>query len=184
MPAMTSTPSAFRDIFRRLFSPVALMMLASFIAPVLSGSEPLDGIWRSLGYGYVFELQGGRLRAFDVTDDTCVRNLSAKKEARSVSGSEATFRGPDGLVLSIRSGGTADHRIVHIDGAASDIRIDRLPRKPAVCDQPTADTPLANFDVFAQTWAEHYISFNVKHVDWSTVVTENRAKITPNTTPA
>jgi hypothetical protein len=159
-------------------------MLASFVAPVLSGSEPLDGIWRSQGYGYVFELEGGALRAFDVTDDTCVRSFSAKKEARSVSGREATFRGPDGLVLSIKSGGTADHRIVHIDGAASDIRIDRLPRKPAVCDQPTANTPLGNFDVFAHTWGEHYISFNLKRADWNTVVTENRAKITLNTTPA
>jgi hypothetical protein len=148
------------------------------------GAVPPDGIWRSHGYGYVFEFHGSALQAFEVTETTCVKSFSAKKEAREVAGRAATFRGPDGLVLSLESGGTPDHRLVHIEGSVSFIRIDRLLRKPEVCDTLTANTPLGNFDVFAQTWAEHYISFELKHTDWNTVVAENRARITPTTTPS
>src|SRR5215467_13404590 len=135
------------DIFKRFLSMFATTLLFSL---ALFGADPLDGVWRSQGYGYVFELHGATLKAFDITDTTCVESFSGKKQAMSVSGREATFRGPDGLVLSIRSGGAPDHRMVHIDGASSDIRIDRLPRKPSVCEPATADTPLGNFDVFAR----------------------------------
>jgi C-terminal processing protease CtpA/Prc len=37
--------------------------------------------------------------------------------------------------------------------------------------------------VFAQTWAEHYISFEAKRTDWAAVVATARAKVTPATTP-
>lgn len=50
------------------------------------------------------------------------------------------------------------------------MRIDRLPRLPPVCDHPTPDTPLNNFEVFTQTWAENYISFDLKHVNWNSIV--------------
>jgi len=175
IPLMTSSRVAAASLYSFVH-----VLLGGFVT--LSAATP-DGVWRSQGYGYVFEFEGSKVRAFSVTDLTCVESFSAGKEARAASGIEATFRGPSGLVLSIRSGGSADHRTLHIDGSASDVRIDRVARKPATCDRPTADTPLGNFDVFAQTWAEHYISFDLKHVDWSQVVAENRAKITPTTSP-
>jgi len=83
----------------------------------------------------------------------------------------------------VRAGGTADHRLLHSDGSASDIRIDRLPRKPSICDQPTPDTPSGNFEVFTRTWAENYISFDLKHADWDQIVNRNRARITAQTSP-
>jgi hypothetical protein len=43
---------------------------------------------------------------------------------------------------------------------------------------------LGNFEVFSRTWAEHYISFDLKNTDWDDVVRTNRPKITPTTTPA
>jgi hypothetical protein len=171
---------AFPNRFGKFWT-AALVVV--FGIAVQSGAAPLDGIWQSQGYGYVFEFQGSALHAFEVTETTCVRSFSAK-EAREVNGRDATFRGPDGLVLSIDSGITPDHRLLHIEGSASRIRIDRLSRKPEVCDRLTPNTPLGNFEVFAQTWSEHYISFELKHADWSKVVAENRAKITPTTTPS
>ena len=67
---------------------------------------------------------------------------------------------------------------------ASDVRIDRLPRLPAVCDHPTTNTPENNFEVFARTWSENYISFDLKKSDWAKVVETNRPKVTSKTTPA
>jgi hypothetical protein len=65
----------------------------------------------------------------------------------------------------------------------SDLRIDRLPRLPAACESPTANTPIDNFEVFTRTWAEHYISLDLKHTDWDRIVRDNRPKVTARTTP-
>src|SRR5262249_54975560 len=71
----------------------------------------------------------------------------------------------------------------HVDGTASDKVIHRIASRPATCEPPTPDTPPGNFEVFAQTWAEHYISFDAKSTDWAAVVATARAKVTPATTP-
>jgi hypothetical protein len=59
------------------------------------------------------------------------------------------------------------------------MRIDRLPRLPPICEHPTPDTSLDNFDVFTRTWAENYISFDLKHVDWDSIASLNRSKVAP-----
>lgn len=146
-------------------------------------SQSLDGVWRSQGYGYVFEIQGPSSKQFEVTATTCVPGSTAQRDTSAISGREATFKA-DGEIFFVRSGGSPDHKVLHDDGSASDVRIDRLARMPAVCDRPTPNTPVDNFDVFTRTWAEHYISFDIKHTDWAKVVAANRPKVTSTTTPA
>jgi hypothetical protein len=63
-------------------------------------------------------------------------------------------------------------------------RIDRIPKIPAVCTPPTANTPSGNFDVFTTTFAENYIAFVLRHADWVRIVAENRAQLTPQTSPS
>jgi hypothetical protein len=60
----------------------------------------------------------------------------------------------------------------------------RASQRPAACNQPTPNTPVSNFDVFARTWAEQYGFFDLKHVDWSAVVAANRPKVSDTTTAA
>jgi hypothetical protein len=163
----------------------SLMLLAG--APVALAAAPatsVEGVWRSQGYGYVFEIEGRALKAFEVTATTCVASETAERDASAVPGREATFRTREGRVFFVRDGGARDHKLLHNEGSASDLRIDRLPRLPAVCDHPTENTPAGNFEVFTRTWAENYISFDLKKADWGGVVEANRAKITPETTPA
>lgn len=154
----------------------------------LSGSsaaaQSLDGVWRSEGYGTVFDIQGPELKSFQVTNTTCVPGEVAQREVASIAGRDATFRTTDGDVFFIRSGGTAHHKLLHGQGSASDVRIDRLSRLPAGCEHPTPNTPTGNFEVFARTWAENYILFDQEHVNWNAVVTANRGRITAQTTPA
>jgi hypothetical protein len=61
-------------------------------------------VWRSEGYGYVFEIQGQGLKAFEVTTRTCVPSFTAKRDISSVPDREATFRTADGDVYFIRTG--------------------------------------------------------------------------------
>jgi hypothetical protein len=159
---------------------VLLMVVVANGAPAQSPS--MDGVWRSQGYGHVFEIHGPTLNAFEVTNTTCVAGEPATVDTTPVPGRIATFRNPGGEMF-VREGGSADHKLLHSEGSASDERIDRIPRLPAVCDHPTENTPAGNLEVFAQTWAEHYISFDLKKTDWGKVVEANRSKVTSNTTP-
>ncbi len=147
-------------------------------------AQSLDGVWRSQGYGTVIRIQGAKLELFEVTTTTCLPGLTAQRDATAVAGREATFKTPEEEVLFIRAGGTADHKLLHNEGSASDVRLDRLAQLPAVCEHPTPNTPAANFEVFSRTWAENYILFDQKKVDWGEVVRANERKVRPDTTPA
>jgi hypothetical protein len=160
---------------------VLLMAVVASGAPGQSLS--IDGVWRSQGYGNVFEIHGATLNKFEVTNTTCVAGGTGAVDTTPVQGRIATFRTTGGGEMFVRAGGSADRKLLHSEGSASDERIERIPRLPAVCDHPTENTPVGNFDVFAQTWAEHYISFDLKQTDWGQVVAANRAKVTSNTTP-
>lgn len=167
-----------RMIRRAWFLAGALVSLGS------AAAQSADGVWRSEGYGYVLEIHGPSLKAFEVTAQTCVAGFTATRDNNSVPGREVTFRTEDGEVFFIKTGGSNDHKLLHNDGSASDVRIDRAPRRPAACDQGTPNTPTGDFEVFARTWAENYISFDLKHADWDKVVAENRKIVSAETTPA
>jgi len=153
-----------------------------------AGSVPgsgFAGVWKSDGYGVVLVLAGDALKLFEVTNTSCVASISAARvrgPAQQV-GLEAAFR-IGSTVLELRAGQDAQTRRLHVAGAASDVLLQRLTTLPALCSTPTPNTPQGNFEVFAQTWAEHYIMFDAKHMDWSAVVTRARAQVTPSTSPA
>jgi hypothetical protein len=151
------------------------------VAPAVGQS--LDGAWRSEGYGYAFNVRDGEWTAFEITSATCVSGFTATRSGGAVSDREATFKRTDGISFFVRPGGSNDHRVLHFDPSASDMRIDRQSRMPAVCDHLTPNTPPDNFEVFAKTFAEQYISFDLKGVDWDKVVAENRPKVTADTSP-
>jgi Peptidase family S41/Tricorn protease C1 domain len=161
---------------------LSVLLMAVVAAGAPAQSPSMEGVWRSQGYGNVFAIQGPTLNAFEVTNTTCVAGGTAAVDTAPVPGRIATFR-TGGSEMFVRAGGSADHKLLHSEGSASDERIDRIPRLPAVCDHPTENTPAGNLEVFAQTWAEHYISFDLKKTDWGKVVEANRSKVTSNTTP-
>lgn len=147
-------------------------------------AQSVDGIWRSRGYGDVFEISGPSVKTYQVTSTTCVPGFSTQRDPATVAGRAATFIHDKSEVFFIRSGGNGNHKLLHNEGSASDVRLDRLPRLPAVCDHPTPNTPAGNFEVFTRTWAENYILFDQKKVDWAELVRTNQKKIRPETTQA
>jgi hypothetical protein len=158
---------------------VKLIAIVALAAGSVSASPPpLDGVWRSQSWGLVYQIRGSNLQAFEVTSTTCVQRVQAKRL------SPETFRTRDGDVFNIVAGGDADRkRVVHPTGLTT-IALERLPTLPEICTPPTANTPRGNFDVFAQTFAEQYISFGLRHIDWQQVVAEQRAKVGAQTAPS
>ena len=147
-------------------------------------TQSLDGSWRSEGYGYVFAVHAASWKSFEVTAASCVPGFTATMVQGPAPGREATFDATGSRTFFVRASSGTDRKILHFEGAASDVRVDRIPAVPSNCSSPTPNTPQNNFDVFARTWSEHYISFGLRHVDWDKIVAENRPKVSATTTPA
>ncbi|HVT38469.1 MAG TPA: S41 family peptidase [Gemmatimonadaceae bacterium] len=166
---------------RRLFgfARVALVVWASPLR-----SQTLEGVWRTEGYGNVFEVHGTSLQMYEVTATTCIRTSALTRESAGPPGAVASFKAPDdpdGLVVLPDR---APNRMrFHNVGAASDIVAVRQPALPTSCSQPVPNTPESNFDVFARTWTEQYGFFGVRGVNWQNIVDANRPKVGAATTP-
>ena len=77
-------------------------------APVtVFGANSLDGIWRSQGYGYVFNFQGSALKAFEVTRTTCMPGFTATRSPTTGPDREVRFNTTDKDVLFVRPSGGA-----------------------------------------------------------------------------
>lgn len=148
-------------------------------------AQSLTGSWQTEGYGLALQATGDTLQVFEVTAVSCLPSWRAVR--RPGAPNELTYQlvggGGGGGVFFIRPGATENVRQVHHDGTASDQIIRRIAKLPSMCDRPTPDTPLSNFDVFAQTWKEHYILFDQKQVDWTAVVNRARSGVTSTTKP-
>lgn len=159
------------------------ILAASMVVAAPVWAQSLDGIWRSEGYGYVFAVQGPSWKALEVTATTCVPGFAATMEQELAPGREATFEASGARKFFVRSRSSNDRKVLHFEGAASDMRMDRIAALPSVCNNTTSDTPENNFEVFVRTWSEHYISFDLRHMNWETIVAESLPKISAKTTP-
>jgi hypothetical protein len=148
----------------------------------VSGAQ--SGLWTSQGYGYFFDVGPDTLRAFEVTSVSCISSFTAAA-VPSPSGAIAAYRltGAPVTILLLRDA-AADGLRFHENGAASDVVLRRAAAPPSTCEHPTPNTPVSNFDVFTTTWAEQYGFFDIRHVNWSSIVAANRAKVSDTTSAA
>ena len=142
------------------------------------------GLWQTDGYGLVFDVRQDSVIGYEVTKVSCIPSMRAVTSATTPAGALGAFSPPGTPVTYvILPGKTPSDARVHLAYAASDMIVHRIDRKPTVCDAPTPNTPLSNFDVFAQTWAEQYGFFREKKLDWAAIVAANRPRVTEATTP-
>jgi hypothetical protein len=132
-------------------------------------AEELDGVWRTDGYGYLLEIDGKHLRAFESTAVSCIPAWTAVRMDRKADSVEAVFRQEMAPVdILISAGPAPGSRYFGMLGDASRMACRRLPRRPDLTTRP-ADTPQNNFEVFWTTYAEHYPFFALRGVNWKAV---------------
>jgi hypothetical protein len=81
---------------------ISILLALSLLPAAPALSESLDGVWRSQGYGYVFEILGSRLKAFDVTSTTCVAGFAARLQPVATAGRVSRRQGAFFDVLTRR----------------------------------------------------------------------------------
>ena len=167
------------------FLALGVVVAASSISS-LTAQQPSSsvGLWTTEGYGLVFDVRQDSVIGYEITKVSCMPVTRAVTSPTPPPGALVAFgRAGSPATNLILPGKTPNDGRVHRASAASDMIIHRIDRKPAVCDAPTPNTPLSNFDVFAQTWAEQYGFFHEKKTDWAAVIAANRPRVTDATTP-
>jgi hypothetical protein len=162
------------------------VVVAALSTSSVTAQQPSSavGLWATEGYGLVFDVRQDSVISYEITKVSCIPSNRAVTSPTPPAGALAAFGRPGTPVTYvILPGKTRNDARVHLAYAASDMIVHRIDRKPVACDAPTPDTPLSNFDVFAQTWAEQYGFFREKKVDWASVVAANRPRVTDATTP-
>jgi hypothetical protein len=145
-----------------------------------SGASAVEGVWRMDGYGMVVTVGDGQLQAWDTTAISCVPSLSAAQDGVSGPGGTVRFTA-DGLALNVqpRAGGRA---ALTVEGGVGTRGLRRIDALPALCGQPQETGPVATFDVFWQTFQEHYAFFAKRGVDWNAVRDKYRPRVHSGTT--
>ena len=166
----------------RLLLPV-IATISVVCATQTQQSGSVVGAWATEGYGLVFDVRADSVSSFEITKVSCIPALQAATTA-APPGALAAFKSLSGsTTFAILPGDTPMQARIDVPSTASDMLIRRIEQKPAVCDNPTPDTPFSNFDVFAETWAEQYPFFTEKKTDWARIVAANRAGVSETTTP-
>ncbi|HEY3744222.1 MAG TPA: S41 family peptidase [Bryobacteraceae bacterium] len=123
-------------------------------------------LWRTEGYGYVIQVVGDSLKAFEVTDLSCIPSFQARQVEQD--GSHVVFQRVDDSSRLVFRGatGAADQGRLTYTNAESAMILHRVDSFPTVCDRTTTDDSITNFDVFWETYREQYPFFHLHHVDW------------------
>ncbi|MFJ7911681.1 S41 family peptidase [Kitasatospora sp. NPDC096204] len=181
-----------RNISRTAAAAVALAAAVGSAAPGAAAAQgesafqggranPLEGVWRTEGYGLLIAVSGTRLTTYDVTAHSCVPGW--------ITGTQAAAPGPDGtirysvdnLALTLTPKGR-DRAVEHEEGGVGSKSLNRVDALPPLCAKPAANDPLAVFDRFWENFEENYPFFAAKGIDWHAVRDEKRRTITPTTT--
>ncbi len=130
----------------------------------------INGIWESLGSGWVLQIQDSLTYSFyDITAISCLPNRTGNLTEML----EALRLKED--TLSLLQGITT----------FKFIRTEEVPKLClATLDEKKAANPEYNFEVFAETVKEHYAFFDLNKINWEALYQEQKRKINENTTEA
>ncbi|MFE9847051.1 S41 family peptidase [Streptomyces goshikiensis] len=163
---------------RILTATAVVLALVGAAAPAATAHQPAtDGTWRTDGYGTVLSIRNGSLQEYQITAVSCIAAGTAQRTGPGVYTTTA------GTVLTVRTRGDRDRASVRLDGDVGERNLRRMAELPGACGRPAPGGPLASFDVFWQSFKEHYPFFTVKGIDWDAVRDRYRPTIREETTP-
>ncbi len=131
----------------------------------------LNGVWRSRGYGWLWEIANGRVRVFDESGTYCIARPDVRQKLQDLA---------DDLELS------ADGRRLRLplEDSAYRFTFDKIDALPAACAHPPASTPAGVIAALGDIFSAHYAFFAARHVDWPTLVDAAKSKVHSGTSEA
>ena len=142
------------DFIMRRSALTAVLALTALAGPVLAHAQaPIEGVWRSRGYGYVVAFDAGKPKLFHAIDGVCYADPRPEAD-------------PDGILTVSRAIGP--DTVAFSSGPADTAYVfDRLPALPKACSAKVDWTPRRITAVTAQTFEAFYPSSQARHIDWT-----------------
>jgi carboxyl-terminal processing protease len=146
--------------------------LFSFLLFLLIGCKPndekknsIEGVWKSIGYGKILKIDSTSYKYFDITDISC---LPSKQ----------------GDISEVKNSIVLKNDTLAVKSGYSFYYYTRTNEFPDLCQKNKNDTndPLYNFEVFADTYKEHYTFFEINKINWNSLYKTAKGKINSNTT--
>lgn len=143
-------------------------VLASCNDKIPEKQSVFEGIWQSEGYGWILEIENDTYNMYDITKISCIpfRKGSLSDFAEKISAKNDTLRMKKGINLYSFS---------------------RLELLPKLCSEEVSESqrndPEYNFEVYWNTFNDHYAFFELREVNWNEMYKIYRPKISSETTP-
>jgi carboxyl-terminal processing protease len=133
----------------------------------ISGNQAINGVWQSIGYGRILEIDSDRYSYFDITKISC---LPTK----------------EGNIKDFENAITVVNDTLSFKKGLTDYFFTRLKRLPNLClqKQLNSNDIMYNFEVFANTYKEHYAYLNLNNVNWNSFYKSSKKKINAKTSEA
>lgn len=128
-------------------------------------SNSIEGIWKSVGYGKILKIDSTTYKYFDITSISCLPSkqgdLSQLKKSILLTNDTLAVKRGYSVYYYTRANELFD-----------------------LCNQKSAkaNNPLYNFEVFADTYKEHYAYFGLNNINWDSLYSTSKNKITSNST--
>jgi carboxyl-terminal processing protease len=131
----------------------------------------LNGVWRSRGYGWLWTIEGGRVRVFDESGPYCIARPDVRQPLDDLD---------DGFDLR------ADRRLLRVSlgDPAYRFTFDRIDALPEACARPADASPSAVIDALGHIFPAHYAFFKARHVDWPALIAAAKERVTANMSQA
>jgi len=126
-----------------------------------------DGVWRSRGYGWIWSIKNGRVKAYEESGDFCMNSPRRNFDVDRAD----TQLDPDGSVFRLLD---EDDQYLYI--------FDRIESIPAPCLATSSSDPISVLDAAVKTLDAHYAFFGQRNIDWAKAVEAAEARVTSTTT--
>lgn len=133
----------------------------------LAEIKSINGVWQSIGYGRILKIDSDKYSYFDITKISC---LPTK----------------EGNIKDFENAITVVNDTLTIKNGFTDYFFTRLKRIPNLCQQNQLNSNdiMYNFEVFSNTYKEHYAYLNLNNVNWNSLYRSSKKKINAKTSEA
>ncbi|WP_108801909.1 S41 family peptidase [Aquimarina sp. Aq107] len=148
-----------------LFSILLILILLIGCKPNNEKNNSIEGIWKSIGYGKILKIDTNSYEYFDTTDISC---LPAK----------------EGDISEVKNTMQISNDTLTVKRGFSKYRYVRVNEFPEICQQNLKDKKdiTYNFEVFANTFENHYAYLDLNNVNWDSLYKNSKNKINSKST--